>query len=265
MAEAVRLGLTVRPPHVNFSAEAFSLAEGRSGPVLFMGLGQVRDLRQAAITAICQERGAGKFSDLRDLLRRVALRPKEIEHLIRGGALDGLARSRASLLAEAQEFRHGSAGQMIFDFGRRAVPAETLRQRWDWETELLGPAGQRVDRSAGAGARKPAGACAPGRTVRFPRPVAPDRGRASARLDRRPRLFPGRRRHVRHRPRRQGGQVPGALATAAGAGALGWGWVGHVLAAGGGGGRSAKCKVQSAKRRERRFVSENRKSKIGKE
>ncbi|MFZ1467095.1 MAG: DNA polymerase III subunit alpha, partial [Anaerolineae bacterium] len=138
MAEAVRLGLTVRPPHINFSAEAFSLTEGRSGPVLFMGLGQVRDLRQAAITAICQERGAGKFSDLRDLLRRVALRPKEIEHLIRGGALDGLARSRASLLAEAQEFRHGSAGQMIFDFGRRAVPAETLRQRWDWETELLG-------------------------------------------------------------------------------------------------------------------------------
>ncbi len=138
MAEALRLGLTVRPPHINFSAEAFSLAEGRSGPVLFMGMGQVRDLRHAAITAICQERAAAAFSGLRDLLRRVELRPKEIEHLIRAGALDGLAPSRASLLAEAQGLRHGSASQMAFDFGRPATPAETLRQRWDWESELLG-------------------------------------------------------------------------------------------------------------------------------
>ena len=138
MAEAVRLGLTVRPPHINFSAEAFSLVEGRSGPVLFMGLGQVRDLRQAAIAAIRQKRAAAAFSGLRDLLRRVDLRPKEIEHLIRSGALDGLAPSRASLLAEAQELRAGAASQMAFDFGRPAVPSETLRQRWDWETELLG-------------------------------------------------------------------------------------------------------------------------------
>ncbi|WP_423225669.1 DNA polymerase III subunit alpha [Candidatus Amarolinea aalborgensis] len=138
MAEAVRLGLTVRPPHINFSAESFSLAEGRSGPVLFMGLGQVRDLRQAASTAIRQERAVAAFSGLRDLLRRVELRPKEIEHLIRSGALDGLAASRAALLAEAQELHHRAASQMAFDFGRPAVPAESLRQRWDWETELLG-------------------------------------------------------------------------------------------------------------------------------
>jgi len=75
---------------------------------------------------------------LRDLLRRVELRPREIEHLIRSGALDGLAASRAALLAEAQELRHGAASQMAFDFGRPAVAAETVRQRWDWETELLG-------------------------------------------------------------------------------------------------------------------------------
>jgi DNA-directed DNA polymerase III PolC len=157
MAEAVRLGLTVRPPHINFSAEAFSLVEGRSGPVLFMGLGQVRDLRRAAITAIRQERAAAAFSGLRDLLQRVDLRPKEIEHLIRAGALDGLAPSRAALLAEAQEYRHGSASQMAFDFGRPVVPAETLRQRWDWETELLGlPVSALTDPLALVRARLPA-------------------------------------------------------------------------------------------------------------
>ncbi len=138
MAEAVRLGFTVRPPHINFSRAAFSLAQGRSGPVFFMGLGQVRDLRQAAISALGQARAAAPFSGLRDLVQRVALRPKEIEHLIRSGALDGLAPSRASLLAEALDYQHGAASQMAFDFGRPAVPAETLRQRWDWEDELLG-------------------------------------------------------------------------------------------------------------------------------
>ena len=33
--------------------------------------------------------------------------------------------------------RH-SAGQLAFAFERPRVPAETLRQRWDWEAELLG-------------------------------------------------------------------------------------------------------------------------------
>ena len=78
------------------------------------------------------------FSGLRDLLTRVALRPKEIDHLIRGGALDSLAESRAALLAEVREMGHDPGGQMAFDFGWPNVPAETLRQRWDWEAELLG-------------------------------------------------------------------------------------------------------------------------------
>ena len=158
MAEAVRLGFAVRPPHVNFSGEAFSLTNderrmtkvkgdsmqdgepssfvGGPSSALFMGLGQVRDLRHTAIAGILQERAA--FTGVRDLLRRVDLRPKEIDHLIRCGALDGLANSRAALLAEAEQIGRGSAEQMTFDFAAADVPPETLRQRWDWEVELLG-------------------------------------------------------------------------------------------------------------------------------
>jgi hypothetical protein len=176
MAEAVRLGFAVRPPHVNFSGEAFALANQRicesanlrinesanqqsresmnpdrfnssfaDSPIrhspfatLFMGLGQVRDLRHSAIAGILQERDRAAFTGLRDLLSRVELRPRETDHLIRCGALDGLAESRAALLAEAGQVRRGSVEQMTFDFAPPEVPAETLRQRWDWEAELLG-------------------------------------------------------------------------------------------------------------------------------
>ena len=153
MAEAVRLGYAVRPPHVNFSGEAFTLAveNQREGPkgkpssmaggpssTLFMGLGQVRDLRHAAITDILQEHSRAAFTGVRNLLNRVDLRPKEIDHLIRCGAFDGLAESRAALLAETGQVRRGSAEQMAFDFAGPEVPAETLRQRWEWETTLLG-------------------------------------------------------------------------------------------------------------------------------
>lgn len=111
-----------------------------SGPssALFMGLGQVRDLRHTAIAGILQERERAAFTGVRDLLRRVDLRPKEIDHLIRCGALDGLAASRAALLAEAGQINRGSADQMAFDFAAPDVPPETLRQRWDWEAEVLG-------------------------------------------------------------------------------------------------------------------------------
>ena len=139
MAEAILLGIAVRPPHVNVSGEAFTLTmddqrpttndqrtatdEGRppteDGPrtthyaartthhALWMGLGAVRDLRHAAIHAIIAERGRRPFAGLRDLLGRVELQTKEATHLIQCGALDGLAASRAELLAEAEEITHG--------------------------------------------------------------------------------------------------------------------------------------------------------------
>ena len=167
MAESVRLGFAVRPPHVNFSGEAFAIAriadlgssitdvapggelqtancKTPSGnrnlqfATLFMGLGQVRDLRHSAIADILQERDRAAFTGVRDLLSRVELRAGEIDHLIRCGALDGLAESRAALLVEAGQVRRGSVKQMTFDFAAPEVPAETLRQRWDWEAELLG-------------------------------------------------------------------------------------------------------------------------------
>jgi DNA-directed DNA polymerase III PolC len=139
IAEAVRLGLIVRPPHVNHSNRRFTLDQEGTQSVLWMGLGQVRDLRRASVRAIIAERQAQPFTDLRDLLRRVPLHTKEIAHLIQGGALDGLDESRAALLADAREVEQaGSALQMTFAFARPEVTPESPAQRLAWERHLLG-------------------------------------------------------------------------------------------------------------------------------
>jgi DNA-directed DNA polymerase III PolC len=126
MAEAVRLGIAVRPPHINFSNQAFSLVSAErkmqiekglsansaicnlQSAILYMGLGQVRDLRHSAIEAIIAERGRQPFRNLGDLLGRVELQAKEIMHLIQCGALDGLGASRAAMLDEAEPLRRAS-------------------------------------------------------------------------------------------------------------------------------------------------------------
>jgi DNA polymerase III alpha subunit len=160
IAEAQRLGIVVRPPHVNFSGRKFTLTTGETGDwkletklasaqspvsspqssILWMGLGQVRDLRRSAVRAIVAARQERPFANLRDLLNRVDLQKKEVVHLIQCGALTGLAESRAALLAEAVEVeRAGSARQLAFDLGlKTAVQTESLAEQLAWETAVLG-------------------------------------------------------------------------------------------------------------------------------
>jgi DNA polymerase-3 subunit alpha len=143
MAEAIHLGITIRPPHVNWSDRAFTLAWEGEKPVLWMGLRQVRDLRRGSVRAIVAERRKRPFAGLRDLLARVGLQSKEIIHLVRCGALDGLGESRAALLVEAEEIdRAGSVLQMSLfgegTLGRSGVEPERLEQRLAWERHLLG-------------------------------------------------------------------------------------------------------------------------------
>jgi DNA-directed DNA polymerase III PolC len=140
MAEAARLGISVQPPHVNHSESRFALSYEGEQPVLWMGLGQVRDLRAASVRAIVAGRLAAPYNSLGDLLARAPLQSKESVHLIRCGALDGLGASRAAMLDEVSRAgRAGSAHQMSFAFADAdPPPAETPAQRVAWEAELLG-------------------------------------------------------------------------------------------------------------------------------
>jgi len=142
IAEAIRLGIAVRPPHINQSQRHFTLRfaeEASSTPVLWMGLGQVRQLRRTAARLIIAQAQTRPFSSVQDLLARVPLQTKEISHLIQCGALDGLDTSRAAMLASvtgssAKRSRH----QMAFDFAQIDIQPETPAQRLLWERRVLG-------------------------------------------------------------------------------------------------------------------------------
>jgi hypothetical protein len=139
MAEAMRLGIAIRGPHVNHSDSAFSLIWEDDQAVLWMGLGWVRNLRRRSVRAIRAARKQRLFASLRDLAMRVPLRRRELEHLVQCGALDGLGESRAALLAECGEIlRAESALQLSLGLERPAVAPESLAQRLRWEQRVLG-------------------------------------------------------------------------------------------------------------------------------
>ncbi len=130
LREARRTGVPVRPPHVNESEADFSV---RDGSILY-ALGAVKNVGAAAMDLIAAERRAhGPFRDIHDLAERVDLKAvgkRAIENLARAGAFDGLARSRAAIVAgadliirhSAQVFEdRGSAQAGLFDLG--AAPA----------------------------------------------------------------------------------------------------------------------------------------------
>jgi DNA polymerase III subunit alpha len=144
MAEARQLGIATRPPQVNFSGKHFTLtyepdSDGIERPTLWMGLDQVGDLRRSTIKAIISAVTDSPFTSVHDLLERISLQSKETDHLIRCGALDGLGSSRQTMLADAGLVeRAGSIHQMAFNFLDSVEPVETVGQRIDWETEILG-------------------------------------------------------------------------------------------------------------------------------
>jgi DNA-directed DNA polymerase III PolC len=143
MAEALRLGIYLRPPHVNHSNVRFTLSweSGPGGEVacLWMGLDAVRDLRKSTIDDIIRERGQRPFQSLRDLLGRVDFQTKELIHLIQCGGLDDFGESRAALLAEAEGIRRGGTErQMAFSFATRQAEPETAQEAMSWEMQILG-------------------------------------------------------------------------------------------------------------------------------
>ncbi len=145
LSETRRLGLSVRPPHINHAGESFTVGTSvddtnPNAPhqkVLYMGLGQVRDLTRRTQTRILANR---PFHSLEDFLARASPRAQEAENLARVGALQGFG-PIPELLSRLQ---HGTAwqpGQMsLFDWGTEPQVDWTLEQRVAAQEELLGVA-----------------------------------------------------------------------------------------------------------------------------
>ncbi len=132
LGEAHRLGLTIRPPHVNHSNRNFAVASVTTGQkALFMGLDQVRNLSGRTIGRILRSR---PFFTLEDFLARADPRPQEAEDLAHVGAFEGWGTIPAILM----RLQSGSwqAGQpSLFEWSN--IDKETRREDWSLEQKVL--------------------------------------------------------------------------------------------------------------------------------
>ena len=102
--EARALGLRVLPPDVNASSYMFEADDPKT---IRYGLGAVKGVGRGACDAVVAARKAGGvFSDLLDFSKRVdasGLNKRTLEALIHAGAMDSLAKNRASLMLQLPE------------------------------------------------------------------------------------------------------------------------------------------------------------------
>ena len=120
--ECSRLGITVLPPHVNFSQSGFTVV----GKSIRFGLLAVKNLGRGAIARMVDERrGGGEFTSFYNFCKRMTgrdLNRRAIESLIKCGALDGLGNNRREMLLSVERVldsleadkRRNVEGQMGF-------------------------------------------------------------------------------------------------------------------------------------------------------
>jgi DNA polymerase-3 subunit alpha len=148
-ADAMRMGIQVLPPDVNFSGADFRpeiLADGTQG--IRYALGAIKRVGTAAMATLEAARGEQKFKDMSDFAARID--PKnitrgQIEILAKAGAFDTLHKNRAQVFtaaenivrlaqAQAEEQESGQAGL----FGGAEPEKIRMPTMLDWpETERL--------------------------------------------------------------------------------------------------------------------------------
>lgn len=134
LMEARRMGLSVRPPHINYSQRQFSVSYIDERAQLFMGLDQLRDLTGETQQRIIHLR---PFASLADFLTRVDPRRKEARNLIEAGALDGLG-SIPTLLAELEQGTWRRGQMPLFDAEVDPVADWPASQKAAAQERLLG-------------------------------------------------------------------------------------------------------------------------------
>ncbi|MBC7879598.1 MAG: DNA polymerase III subunit alpha [Anaerolineales bacterium] len=128
LSEARRMGLSVRPPHVNWARGNFQVRNA----ALYMGLDQVKDLTRRTINRIIE---LAPFHSLDEFLTRVDPREQEAISLARAGGLEGLGTIPAILRRLESGWQ---AGQMsLFGWDDHADDW-TLEQKVNAQVELLG-------------------------------------------------------------------------------------------------------------------------------
>lgn len=120
--ECKEMGIAVLPPDINKSDYEFrAMPDGK----IHFGLKAIKNVGTAAIKAIIEGRQAEPYHSLEDFLKRVELRPLNIqiiESLIKAGAFSSFKEKRSQILIKFEEIyekvssgrRHHSTGQTSF-------------------------------------------------------------------------------------------------------------------------------------------------------
>jgi len=85
--ETRRLGIPLRPPHINYSGRSVKVIYPEGVPTLYIGLSQIRDLSSKTQSRILTYR---PFNTLGDFLTKVDPNINEATNLIKVGSLEGL-------------------------------------------------------------------------------------------------------------------------------------------------------------------------------
>ncbi|MBE0688395.1 MAG: DNA polymerase III subunit alpha [Anaerolineaceae bacterium] len=134
LSETRRMGLTVRPPHINHSAQRFSVRYPQGEAVIYMGLDQVYGLTQQTQERIIKER---PFASLSDFLTRVDPRKSEIENLVRSGGLDGFG-NIPSLLSTIASGSWRKDQFSLFEYQESQADDWSLAERAQAQEQILG-------------------------------------------------------------------------------------------------------------------------------
>ena len=155
MAECLRLGIQVLPPHVNESGSGFTV----SGENVRFGLLAIRNLGKGFIDSLVADREKnGKFPTFFEFCKRMydGLNRRSLENLVKSGALDGLGPNRRQMLSGAEavldyledDKKQNVEGQIGFfdsslrsgreDFRLDPMPDLTPADKLEMEKEVTG-------------------------------------------------------------------------------------------------------------------------------
>jgi DNA polymerase III alpha subunit len=136
LGEARRMGLTVRPPHINYSTHNFTVRkpDDLEQRALFMGLDQVKELTHQTIQRIIR---LAPFQSVEDFLTRADPRAQEAENLARVGALEGLG-NIPSILRRLQNGGWQQNQLSLFGWTDSGEEDWSLQEKVEAQLELLG-------------------------------------------------------------------------------------------------------------------------------
>ncbi|TQV75414.1 DNA polymerase III subunit alpha [Aliikangiella marina] len=136
--DAKSMGISIVPPDVNRGLYKFTIDGEKT---IIYGIGAIKGVGEGAIQSIVEEREkGGRYHDLFDFCNRVDLRKanrRNLEALIRAGALDALGPDRASMMASlehaiksAEQFKRDQQLGQNDMFGSPTESSETKKAEY---------------------------------------------------------------------------------------------------------------------------------------